>query len=111
MDKSERAAMVYTTFPSAQDARKAGRALVEARLAACVNIFPVMTAIFEWEGKIEEADEAAMIIKTRRSLVERVMEEVKNLHPYVTPALLVIGVEGGSAPYISWLVSQTITPD
>lgn len=107
MAEMDRAVLVYTTFPSAAEASQVGRRLVEARLVACVNIFPVMTAIYEWEGKIEEATEAAMIIKTRAALADEVMEEVRKLHSYATPALLVIGVEGGAASYMEWIMAQT----
>jgi periplasmic divalent cation tolerance protein len=110
MEEEDRAALVYTTFPSAVEAGGAGRKLVEARLAACVNIFPDMTAIFEWEGKVEEAREAAMIVKTRAALADEVMEEIKKMHPYATPALLVIGVEGGAASYMEWIMAQTRAP-
>lgn len=107
MDEKGGLAMVYTTYPSIEDARKAGRALVESRLAACVNIIPGMTAIYAWRGEIEEAKEAVMIIKTRDGLVERVMETVRRQHPYTTPALLVLGVTGGDASYLSWILDQT----
>jgi|WetSurMetagenome_2_1015567.scaffolds.fasta_scaffold734805_1 periplasmic divalent cation tolerance protein len=107
MEKKGGAALVYTTFPSAADATNIGRALVEARLAACVNIFPGMMAIFEWEGKMEAASEAAMLIKTRAELTGAVMEEVRKLHPYDTPALLVIDVESVSPLYMEWIRAQT----
>src|SRR6476620_10574003 len=99
--------LIYTTFPSIEDAKRVGAVLVEARLAACVNIFPGMVSIFEWKGKREEANEAAMIIKTRAALVERVIAEVKRLHPYEVPALLVLPTEGGSAEYCRWIEEQT----
>ena len=99
--------LIYTTFPSIEDAKRVGAVLVEARLAACVNIFPGMISIFEWKGKREEASEVAMIIKTRRSLTERVLAETRRLHPYELPALLVLPTEGGSADYCAWIVGQT----
>lgn len=107
MAEMDRVALVYTTFPSEVEAAGVGRRLVEARLAACVNIFPAMTSIYEWEGKMEETAEAAMIIKTRAALAEQVMGEVRTLHPYATPALLVIGVDGGGASYMEWIMAQT----
>ena len=74
--------LIYTTFPSLDDAKRVGEALVAARLAACVNMFPGMISIFEWKGAREEANEVAMIVKTRRSLTEAVLTETKRLHPY-----------------------------
>ena len=78
-----------------------------ARLAACVNMFPGMISIFEWKGAREEANEVAMIIKTRGSLTEAVLKETKRLHPYELPALLVLPTQGGSAEYCGWIASQT----
>jgi periplasmic divalent cation tolerance protein len=80
---------------------------VAARLAACVNIFPGMISIYEWKGARELADEVAMIIKTRASLVDAVLAETKRLHPYELPALLVLPTEGGSEEYCRWILGQT----
>ena len=64
----ERAVFVYTTWPSVVEAENAGRALIERKLAACVNILPGMISHYRWEGKVERAEEAVMIVKTRASL-------------------------------------------
>ncbi len=108
MDNGDQPVLIYTTFASLDDAKRVGDALVTGRLAACVNIFPGMISIFEWKGAREETSEAAMIIKTRRSLTERVLAETRRLHPYELPALLVLPTEGGSADYCAWIVGQTI---
>ena len=107
MANYEQPVLIYTTFPSLDDAKRVGDALVAARLAACVNIFPGMISIFEWKGAREEAKEVAMIIKTRSSLTEAVLKETKWLHPYELPALLVLPTQGGSAEYCGWIASQT----
>jgi len=107
MQNDDRPVLIYTTFPSLEDAKRVGEALVAARLAACVNAFPGMISIFEWKGARETADEVAMIIKTRAGLKEQVMAETKKLHPYEVPALLVLPTEGGSAEYCAWIVSET----
>src|SRR5271163_3814470 len=86
----ERAVLVYTTFPSIGEAEQAGRALVERRLCACVNILPSMVSLYWWQGAIERGDEAVMIIKTRASLAEAVRAAVKEMHSYTTPAILVV---------------------
>jgi periplasmic divalent cation tolerance protein len=111
MAKNDRPVLIYTTFPGLDDAKRVGDALVAARLAACVNMFPGMISIFEWKGVREEANEVAMIIKTRASLSEEVMAETKRLHPYELPALLVLRTEGGSDEYCGWIVSQTQDQD
>ncbi len=99
--------LLYTTYPSVVEAGRAGRKLVEARLAACVNVIPGMHSVYRWQGKIEEADEAVMIIKTRTSLAEKVTAAVKADHAYDTPALLVLPILGGSEPYIEWIMEET----
>jgi periplasmic divalent cation tolerance protein len=107
MTSDDRPVLIYTTFPSLEEAKRVGDALVGARLAACVNMFPGMVSIYEWKGAREVADEVAMIIKTRASLTEAVLGETKRLHPYELPALLVLPTEGGSAEYCGWIASQT----
>src|SRR6185312_14775250 len=77
MANYEQPVLIYTTFPSLEDAKGVGDALVAARLAACVNIFPGMISIFEGKGAREETNEVAMIIKTRGSLTEAVLKETK----------------------------------
>ncbi|HEU5272434.1 MAG TPA: divalent-cation tolerance protein CutA [Xanthobacteraceae bacterium] len=103
----ERAVFVYTTYPSAVEAEKAGRALVERSLAACVNILPGMISLYRWEGAIERGEEAVMIIKTRASLAEEVRTAVKEMHPYTTPAILVIPLESVDSSYLTWLLAGT----
>ena len=89
----ERAVFVYTTYPSIVEAEKAGRALLERALAACVNILPGMVSLYRWQGAIERGEEAVMIVKTRASLAEAVRAAVKEMHSYETPAILVIPLE------------------
>lgn len=107
MTSDDRPVLIYTTFPSLEEAKRVGDALVAARLAACVNMFPGMISIFEWKGAREVADEVAMIIKTRGGLTEAVLTETKRLHPYELPALLVLPTEGGSAEYWGWILKET----
>ncbi len=107
MGNAERPVLIYSTFPSLEEAKQVGEALVSARLAACVNMFPGMVSMFEWKGARETANEVAMIIKTRASLAEAVLIETKRLHPYEVPALLVLPTEGGSEEYATWIACQT----
>jgi len=103
----ERAVLVYTTYPSIVEAEKAGRAIVERRLAACVNILPGMVSHYWWQGAIERGEEVVMIFKTRASLAEAVRRAVKDGHSYTTPAILVLPVEGGDPAYLEWLMAET----
>ena len=103
----ERAVLVYTTWPSIVEAEKAGRTIVERRLAACVNILPGTISHYWWEGKIERAEEAVMIVKTRASLADLTSAAVKEMHPYTTPAIMVLAVEAVDPAYHAWIVQET----
>ena len=98
---------VYTTYPSIVEAERIGKALVERRLAACVNILPGMISHYWWQGEIERGEEVVMIIKTRASLAEAVRAAVKEMHSYDTPAILVLPIEGGEPGYLDWLMRET----
>lgn len=103
----ERAVFVYTTYPSIVEAEEAGRALVEQRLAACVNILPGMISHYRWQGAIERAEEVVMLIKTRASLAEAARAEVKARHSYSTPAILVLPIESVDQTYLAWIMAET----
>jgi periplasmic divalent cation tolerance protein len=107
VQENDKPVLIYSTFPSAAAAESVGRELVERRLAACVNIIAGMTSIYHWEGRIERASEAVMIIKTRKALADAAIAAARERHPYTNPALLVIPVEGGSADYVAWLLEET----
>ena len=103
----ERVVFVYTTYPSLVEAEEAGRALVEQRLAACVNILPQMVSYYWWEGRVDRAEEVVMIIKTRAALAQAVQSAVKARHSYANPALLVLPIEHAGPLYHEWLVKET----
>ena len=103
----DRAVFVYTTWPSVADAEAAGRALVERRLAACVNILPGMISHYRWQGKVERAEEAVMLVKTRASVANAVSDAVKELHSYDTPAIVVLPLESVEKTYLAWLLAET----
>jgi periplasmic divalent cation tolerance protein len=103
----ERAVLVYTTWPSIVEAEGAGRALVERRLAACVNILPGMITHYWWKGKIVRAEESVMFIKTRASLIEPLQAVLKDLHTYTIPAFMVLPVEYVDPDYHAWIEQAT----
>jgi periplasmic divalent cation tolerance protein len=100
------AIMIYTTFPSESEAKNVGRALVERGLAACVNIFPQMIAIFSWQGKVEEAAEAAMFVKTTTERADEVLAEIKRLHSYSVPSRVILPIIGGAEDYLDWIAQE-----
>lgn len=99
--------LVYTTYPSIVEAETAGKGLVEAGLAACVNIIPEMVSIFRWKGQVERGNEVIMIIKTRASLGEKVAAAVRAGHPFETPAIVILPTAGGDKDYVSWILEET----
>lgn len=98
---------LYSTFPDAVVAARVGEALVRARLAACVNIYPLVQSIYEWEGKLENATEVAAFIKTRRERAEEAIAMARPLHPYSVPCFLVLPIEGGNIDYLAWARQMT----
>lgn len=107
LDEMDKPVLIYSTFPSPAEAERVGGILVDLGLAACVNIFPGMTAIYVWEGTRQREAETAMIIKTRAALADTVVAEARKLHPYTNPALIILPVAGGSADFLGWITRQT----
>ena len=103
----ERMVFVYTTYPSIVEAEETGRALVEQKLAACVNILPGMISHYRWQGTVERGEEVVMIIKTRASLADEVRVTVKARHSYSTPAILVLPIESVDQTYLAWMMAET----
>ncbi|XP_054425194.1 protein CutA isoform X2 [Pteronotus mesoamericanus] len=83
------------------------RAVVEKRLAACVNLIPQITSIYEWKGKIEEDSEVLMMIKTQSSLIPALTDFVRSVHPYEVAEVIALPVEQGNSPYLHWVRQVT----
>jgi periplasmic divalent cation tolerance protein len=107
---NDTAAVIYSTFPSQAEAERIGGRLVDCGLAACVNIFPQMTSLYVWDGKRRRENETAMIIKTRATLAQTAIAEVRKLHPYTNPALIVLPIIAGSDDFLRWIAAQTAAP-
>src|SRR5207237_3899968 len=104
---TERAVFVYTTYPAIVEAEEAGRALVERRLVACVNIFPGMVSYYWWNGQVERGEEVVLLAKTFASLSEVVSAAIKERHSYATPAVLVLPIESVEQTYFDWMLTET----
>jgi periplasmic divalent cation tolerance protein len=99
------AKIVLTTAGSQQEARTIATALVERKLAACVNIVPQIESIYRWEGKVENATEWLLIIKTEEWLFDCIHQAVKELHSYQLPECVMLGIAQGSKEYLRWIGS------
>ena len=99
--------VVFITTSNEDEAAKISRALVESRLAGCVNIIRNIRSIYSWQGKIEDEPEVLMIAKTRKPLLDAFMENVKELHSYTVPEIIAFPVIEGSEDYLKWLREVT----
>jgi len=97
------AKIVLTTTGSQEEARKMARTLVERRLAACVNIIPQVESVYRWQGKVEDAHEWLLLIKTTTAAFERVRDAIRELHSYDLPECISFSVENGSSAYLDWI--------
>jgi periplasmic divalent cation tolerance protein len=95
--------IVLTTAGSQEEAQRIAHHLVEGRLAACVNIVPQIASIYRWQGKIEEAHESLLVIKTTAAAFEDVRQAIAKLHSYDLPECICLTVEDGSASYLTWI--------
>src|SRR6478752_376251 len=101
------ARIVLTTAGSQEEAGKIAHALVERRLAACVNIVTRIESVYRWQGKVESATEWLLLIKTQAELFERVRDAIKELHSYDLPECVMLEVTGGSQEYLNWITENT----
>lgn len=99
--------IILTTFPEHELAETFARDLVNSNLAACINILPKMTSIYQWEGNLERGEEYQLVIKTCQLHFAAIEERLKNSHPYELPELLVIPVVTGSSEYLAWMNENT----
>ncbi len=95
------------TAPEGEPAKRVAKALVEEKLAACVNIVPGLRSIYSWQGEICDDSEVLLVVKTDRELFDRLERRLGELHPYDTPELLAFPVERGAKKYLAWVKEVT----
>jgi periplasmic divalent cation tolerance protein len=100
--------IVLTTAGSSQEAEKIATALVERRLAACVNIIPQIQSVYRWQGNVERATEWLLIIKSRAAAFESVRDAIREIHSYELPECIMVEIESGSKPYLDWIMHNTL---
>ena len=104
------AVLILTTVPSIELGEQIGRALVDAGLAACVNVGQPMVSIFRWKGELQRDEECQVVIKTVLGRVDDVQARVSALHPYDLPEFLVLSVAGGDPAYLAWVSAESSNP-
>ena len=95
--------VALSTAGTAEDAERIARALVEGRLAACVNIVPGVVSVYRWKGEVCRDEARLLIIKTRAARIEALREALVAIHPYELPELVALPIEAGHEPYLAWL--------
>jgi len=99
--------VVLTTLPADADAPAFARQLVDERLAACVNLLPMMESVYRWEGRVEQETERQLVLKTSGERVAALWERVRELHPFEVPEFIVLPVSDGSDAYLRWVGEST----
>lgn len=101
------ALIIHCSCPDRQVADTLARALVEERLAACVQSVPGVRSTYRWQGRLEQTDEVLLLIKTTRDRLDAIVARITQLHPYENAEVLAVEAVGGSAPYLQWLSAGT----
>lgn len=101
------ALIVLCTCPDHTVAEHIAAALVDARLAACVNRIPGITSIYRWQGEVCRDSEHLLVIKTTRERFDAVRERIVALHPYELPEVIAVDIAHGHAPYLAWIEAET----
>ena len=99
--------VVFITIDSQENAQKIASKLLSERKAACVNIIPAVESQYWWQGKIENADELMLVVKTRASLMDELVALVKSIHPYSIPEIIALPIIGGNEDYLQWIEKET----
>ena len=107
MSSPEDIRLLYCTCPDTETAQRIARALVEQKLAACVNIVPDLRSIYRWKGEVQDEAEFLLLIKTRESRVSELTKCIRSLHPYELPEVIAVPVVAGLAPYFDWIRDNT----
>lgn len=95
--------MVLTTCPDPETANKIARAVVEEKLAACVNIISNVGSVYRWQGQVESAAEQLLLIKSESARFQVLMERIQALHPYELPEIIAVPIVNGARDYLAWL--------
>jgi periplasmic divalent cation tolerance protein len=99
--------VIFVTTANKKEAEKIASSLVKEKLAACVNIMENVHSLFWWQGRVDEAYEALLIVKTRKALLSKLIKKVKSLHSYEVPEIIALPIIAGNREYLQWLNEST----
>jgi periplasmic divalent cation tolerance protein len=94
---------VFVTAPSAAEAEKIAGSVLKKRLAACASIIKGVSSSYWWQGKIERSNETLIIMKTKSMLAQKLTDEIKMIHSYSVPEIIVLPIVGGNPDYLKWI--------
>lgn len=103
----QQALLVWTNLPDGESAQALARALVEQRLAACVNVLPGVRSVYRWQGVVEQATEVTLLIKTMPARYAALESAIKSAHPYEVPEIMATPVVAGLPVYLDWVAQET----
>jgi periplasmic divalent cation tolerance protein len=103
---SENHIVIFCTVPDRESGGRIGHALVEERLAACVNLVPGLTSIYRWQGAVQQETECLLLIKTTAARFAALAERLKALHPYDVPEIIALPVTNGLPAYLNWITEN-----
>jgi periplasmic divalent cation tolerance protein len=101
------ASFLYITAKNRREAAAIGRAIVNERLAACVNILGPIHSIYRWKGAVEEAGEVVFVAKTKNTLVKKAIARIRALHSYECPCVVALPIMQGNPAFLSWINDET----
>jgi periplasmic divalent cation tolerance protein len=99
--------VIFCTASSEEEAKKLSTALVNENLAACVNIVQGVHSVYRWQGEVCDATEWLLIIKSHKSVLDRMIQRIRSLHSYEVPEIIALPIVGGSEDYLNWLETNT----
>lgn len=98
---------VFTTVEKKEDADRIASSVVTKRVAACAQIVGPIRSTYWWKGKVEEAGEWLLMMKTRQGLYSSLEQEIRSVHPYEVPEIIALPIVAGSKPYLQWIETET----
>ena len=99
--------LIYCTAGSREEAQGIAEKVVHERLAACANILPGIQSVYQWEGRMQQAEEALLLLKTQSGRVDDLIQRVRELHSYDCPCIVVLPVQQGHGPFLEWVCNET----